>query len=1157
MGADVHRKRPKGRQGSFVATSHLRVAILATLAILSGGFVGTSRSQASTAPPLERVIDEWPAASLFNNPSGVAVAGNGDIFVADTNNDRVQVFDNAGNFLRQWGSSGTADGEFNGPFDLSVDSSGNVYVVDTGNDRIGKFDSVGNSLLSWAIVGDGDPTSIAEDAAGDAIYVGVKGGPGSRIEQFDDTGAFVQQFDGSGILRDPEGIAVGPSGNVFVIDAATEDLEEFSSDGTLVNGVSSSAFADPQAVAVDAAGDVFVLTGFNDQIAAFDSSLMPLRSFGAAGVRDIDASFPRGLALDQAGDFYVADTGSNRIDVLDVAGNVLRTFGSQGGRSITPNAVATDASGDLFIADAAGRVEEFAPDGTFLDTFGSTGSGDGELHSPAGIAIDGTGNVFVADTGNDRIEEFDSTGTFERQVGTTGSGDGEFRSPQGVAVDASGTHVFVIDGGNSRVQEFDQNLAFVRQWGSFGSLDGGEFNAPFGIATDAAGDEVFVADTSNHQIQEFDASGAFVRRWGSNGTDDGQFDLPQSLAVDGAGNAVFVADTGNDRIQEFNEDGTFIRAWGQAGSGDSDFDSPLGAAIDPSGNVFVADTSNKRVQEFGPVDTGTHTLAVTNPVTNGSVASSDGGIECGSTCTHDYVDGTTVLLTPTAGTGAHFVDWSGCDSVDGTTHVCTVTLTADTTVTPSFALDTHTLTVTKPDHGSISSDDGNIDCGATCTHDYDYGSTVQLTPNPDTGYHYVRWTNCDSVDVNTNICTETMTADKTATVELAIDVYNLTITTPTHGTVTSADSGIDCPSTCGHNYDYGTIVDLTANPATGYHFTGWTDCDSVDPNTDVCSETINANRIVAASFAIDTHGLTVTNPVSHGSVTSSDHNIDCGSTCSHTYDYGTSVDLTPQPDTGYHFTGWTGCDSVNADVCTVSVTSDETVTPSFAIDTHSLTVTNPVSHGSVTSSDNNIDCGSTCSHTYDYGTSVDLTPQPDTGYHFTGWTGCDSVNGDVCTVSVTADKTVTATFSLTPVYQPDAIISLTGSRTSVGDGVYFPTAQVSKTRQRRGGSVSFDLTFRNDGNTPDRFVIQGCDTLPKPVKHHYVRYFDGTTDVSRAVKHGTYETAQLSPGQTATITMHMRAQSKTSKGRRCDVSATSATSRSIKDVVTALIRLIR
>ena len=149
-----------------------------------------------------------------------------------------------------------------------------------------------------------------------------------------------------------------------------------------------------------------------------------------------------------------------------------------------------------------------------------------------------------------------------------------------------------------------------------------------------------------------------------------------------------------------------------------------------------------------------------------------------------------------------------------------------------------------------------------------------------------------------------------------------------------------------------------------------------------------------------------------GTVTSNPPGINCGSDCSEWYDPGTNVTLTPIPDSGSTFTGWSlACSGVGP--CVVSMTSDKEVTARFT-QQYDLTVTKAgTGSGTVISSPGGINCGSDCSEAYDQGTSVTLWPVPDisTGSAFTGWSGACSGAGD-CTVSMTSDKTVTATFTL-------------------------------------------------------------------------------------------------------------------------------------------------
>jgi DNA-binding beta-propeller fold protein YncE len=131
----------------------------------------------------------------FNNPGGAAVDSAGNIYVADTGNSRIQKFDSNGNYLTKWGGTfsppppsvpgGTSqpyvpvNGQFLGPSGVAVDSAGNVYVADTGNNRIQEFDSNGNYLAQWG--GFNQPGGVAVDSAGNVYVADTRN---NRIEEF-------------------------------------------------------------------------------------------------------------------------------------------------------------------------------------------------------------------------------------------------------------------------------------------------------------------------------------------------------------------------------------------------------------------------------------------------------------------------------------------------------------------------------------------------------------------------------------------------------------------------------------------------------------------------------------------------------------------------------------------------------------------------------------------------------------------------------------------------------------------------------------------------------------------------------------------------------------------------------------------------------------
>ena len=309
---------------------------------------------------------------------------------------------------------------------------------------------------------------------------------------------------------------------------------------------------------------------------------------------------PRAVAVDAAGNIYVTDTSSYRVEKFAPDGTRLAKWGSSGsgdGQFYYPVGVAVDASGNVYVADQSNsRILKFAADGTFLTNVGRYGSDDGQFYSPSGVTIDASGNIYVVDQGNHRIQKFAPDGTFLTKWGSYGSDDGQFSYPLGVAVDASG-NVYVADASNQRIQKFAPDGTFLLKWGSSGS-ENGQFYSPSGVAVDASGN-VYVADQNNQRIQKFASDGTYLAKWGSYGTGDGQLNYPTGVAVDASGN-VYAADQGNARIEKFAADGSFLVKIGKQGSDDGQFYSPTGVTADASGNVYVADQNNHRIEKFGP-----------------------------------------------------------------------------------------------------------------------------------------------------------------------------------------------------------------------------------------------------------------------------------------------------------------------------------------------------------------------------------------------------------------------------------------------------------------------------------------------------------------------------------------------------------------------------
>ncbi len=369
---------------------------------------------------------------------------------------------------------------------IAIGADGSAYVSDVGNFRIDVFSPDGAFVRAFGK----DVNPGGGDVCTTSCQEGLDG-------------------EGAGAMNEPQGVAFGFEGNLFVADKKNNRIDVFSPAGTFIRAFGKGVNTGP--------GDPDVCT----------TECEPGDSTGVAGAMD----GPTGIAAD-SGALYVSDYGNGRIDVFSPAGTFLRALGKGVNAGL----------GDPDVCTTECKGAEVGPDA-------------GMMRLPLAVAVGPNNQILVADTANNRIDVFSPAGTFIRAFGkgvNTGPGDpdvcttackegiegvgndvaGALNVPSGITANSAGT-LFVAEQSNNRVSEFTVDGAFIRAFGE--GVDDGA--AAFQICTLASGCQQGVVA----------------------GTVAGATPEPQGLAVDCRG-ALYVTEelAGFARVERFGEPGTAL-----------------------------------------------------------------------------------------------------------------------------------------------------------------------------------------------------------------------------------------------------------------------------------------------------------------------------------------------------------------------------------------------------------------------------------------------------------------------------------------------------------------------------------------------------------------------------------------------------------------------
>jgi sugar lactone lactonase YvrE len=625
--------------------------------------------------------------AIFNRPADLVRDRGGVLYVADAGNDLIRRVapDGTVTVLAGSGMKGYTDGashsaRFNNPTGIAIDSQGNLYVADTGNDLIRKIsvEGVVTTLAGLGERGYGDgsgrtarfnaPTAIVIDGHGDLLVADSgndlirKVTPDGAVTTY--AGAAERGYaDGdlhTAKFNAPAALAFDARGNLYVADTGNDAIRRIAPDGAVTTyagagergyaggSASDARFNAPSGLVFDQDGALYVADTGNDLIRriAPDGTVStfagaPQRGFADGAARSARFNAPARLLLDPIGVFYIADEGNNMIRRLDFDRHVTTLAGSgatgyaDGARRDAifnhPSGAVVDGQGTIYIADAGNDlIRMITADGavTTISGAGVRGYADGpakiaRFNSPADLALDYFGALYVADTGNDMIRVVGADGSVRTLAGSGERGyrDGtahaaQFNNPAAVALDTNG-NVYVADTGNDVVRKVTAEgvVTTLAGTGERGYVDGparsARFNSPSGVVVDGQGN-VYVADTGNDLIRKITPDGVVVTLAGSvRGYADGngaaaRFNAPTRLAFDFDG-TLYVADAGNDTIRAITADGTVttfagtgVRGYADGRPAAAQFNTPSGITADQAGNVYIADAGNGIIRTINP-----------------------------------------------------------------------------------------------------------------------------------------------------------------------------------------------------------------------------------------------------------------------------------------------------------------------------------------------------------------------------------------------------------------------------------------------------------------------------------------------------------------------------------------------------------------------------
>ncbi len=352
----------------------------------------------------------------YIKPKGIAIDQQDHLII--TGNNQVFVLNSDGSIHKSWGEYGTAIGTFDFVTGVDVDDQGIIYVADQNNNRIQVFDIDGNFINDYGV--DQKTPGYFYYPEGIAIvdnYVYVADGSNGRIQKFNQDGTFLMSWGeyGSdpGQFNYPNGIEGDSYGNIYVVEPNNHRIQKFDPNGVFILAWGEEleeeySLIKPMGIAVDQNDNIFITDAGNLRINKFDSSGNYITSWQIEGDITISPGI-RDVVVDSDGNVFVSDTHKSQILKYTNDGELITKWDSYQDPSIEfpawTEGISIDLNDNVYVSGVwVPEIQKFSNNGDFLGSYGSEGNGPGEFAYGSKFDVNEDGLLFISDGENQRIQ---------------------------------------------------------------------------------------------------------------------------------------------------------------------------------------------------------------------------------------------------------------------------------------------------------------------------------------------------------------------------------------------------------------------------------------------------------------------------------------------------------------------------------------------------------------------------------------------------------------------------------------------------------------------------------------------------------------------------------------------------------------------------------